>query len=284
MYNKNLNVIEVIINNDKNHRKSAKKYEKSAKKCKKTPKYCKNILICVSKNGNILSSRRCKHNKIENHIKYGRKMSAVSRGNEKIMCKILDRLENKKSEELIQEFGLDKQIPVNLNELLDSYGIALCSTDFSELKDFPNITNEVNKRGQILGAVATKNDELRILYRKSDSIHRQKFTIAHELAHCCLNTDLLRQNGHIEYRKDIEYPDDRNEYNANIFAGELLIPTEALKKIYEKVPCPVLSELATAFDVSTNVMRERLKYLGFQYKERTEIKTYFNNTFIFSGD
>lgn len=236
------------------------------------------------KNGKILTRRDNSYNcyfyekesrKQKNRCLYKVYVKA-SRGKKKRMCKPLNLLNGETSERLIQLYGLDEKIPVNLDKLLDAYGIIVSPTDFNELRDFPEIAEKEKENGEILGAVAIQNDDLRILYRKSDSRHRQKFTIAHELAHCCLNGDLLAKNGHIEYRKDIfGSSGDNKEKLANTFAGELLIPETALNKIYSQVDKPDISALANVFDVSKNVMRERLKNLGLSFNEDVDFNTYF---------
>lgn len=39
--------------------------------------------------------------------------------------------------------------------------------------------------------------KLGIFYKSDDTMDRQRFTIAHEIAHCCLDTDSLKQR-HLE--------------------------------------------------------------------------------------
>ena len=108
-----------------------------------------------------------------------------------------------------------------------------------------------------------------IFYRASDSINRRRFTMAHEIAHCCLHTDTLTDK-HIELRSSKTQNDPR-EYNANVFAGELLIPESSLKMIYEQLLVPSLSGLSVIFQVSTNVMAKRLDYLKMPYMKDEEI-------------
>ncbi len=235
----------------------------------------------MANNGKILTRKNnsfcvCKRREFNNRCKYKVCVKA-SRGKKKKMCAPLNALRGETSERLIQKYGLDEKIPVNLDKLLDAYNIVVTPTDFKELRDFPEIAKEEKERGEILGAVAIQDDDLRILYRNSDSRHRQKFTIAHELAHCCLNADSLAENGHIEYRKDISGSSgDIKEENANTFAGELLIPKTALDKIYAKVDNPDITTLSNVFDVSKNVMRERLKKLGLSFTENVDFHTYLN--------
>ncbi len=55
------------------------------------------------------------------------------------------------------------------------------------------------------------------------------------------------------------------ERNANIFAGELLIPYSSLMSIYNQLLKPSLSVLAQIFQVSTSVMKARLNYLELRF-------------------
>ena len=84
-------------------------------------------------------------------------------------------------------------------------------------------------------------------------IHRQRFSIAHELGHKLMNHDI----GY--YRPDITidnpptsttHPDTEAafEKEANAFAGELLIPLEMLKKEFQKTQ--EIAELSKVFWVS----------------------------------
>ena len=56
-----------------------------------------------------------------------------------------------------------------------------------------------------------------------------------------------------------------HEIEANIFAGELLIPKPLLLKKYKEFIIPSLKALSIIFGVSTNVMAARLDYLGLDY-------------------
>lgn len=178
----------------------------------------------------------------------------------------LSRLDGQTADYLVTYFNLGETVPVDLSEMLKQYNIALRVTDFKSFEEFPDIAENIPQKGKVLGAVKTINDRVNIFYRKGDTPHRQRFTIAHEFAHCCLNAKEIAVNGHIDFRLDIEEATE-DEYAANVFAGELLIPKNVLDSIYNKVPEPNINTLAYAFDVSVNVMEERLKYLGYKYKK-----------------
>lgn len=193
-------------------------------------------------------------------------INVVKKRGSKRMPTPLEQLRNKTSENLIKRFDLDSTIPVDLNKIINHYGIILQPSDFKDLEMFPEIDKMIDEKGEILGAVVVQNDKLGIFYRDSDSVHRQQFTVAHELAHCCLNTDELMIDGHIEYRTDL-ISEDEKEKKANIFAGELLIPLSLLTMIYDRFNKPNLKILCKLFNVSQNVMRERLIHLNWDYVE-----------------
>ena len=66
----------------------------------------------------------------------------------------------------------------------------------------------------------------------------------------------MRENGTVK---------DTKETEADIFAGELLIPEQSLVKVYDEFYVPSLKSLAKIFMVSTNVMAARLDYLSMPY-------------------
>lgn len=174
------------------------------------------------------------------------------------MCKILEKIRNKTASELLQEYEIDMKPPIDIATLLSKIGISTIAHDFTEIEESDN-----REPGSILGAALSNENSLAIFYKKTDSFHRKKFTIAHELAHCCLHSENL-QISHFELRTQNSNLDAR-ELDANIFAGELLIPQNVLMPIYNEFILPSLSALAKQFDVSTNVMAARLDYLKLQY-------------------
>ena len=173
------------------------------------------------------------------------------------MCLPINKIHGKTASEILQEFGGNK-FPLDLKELLTNIGISALPMDFT------NLEKKLNK-GHILGLVLTDKNNAVIYYSKNDSLNRQRFTIAHELGHICehLRPD-TKDYPYIDWRIE-EEANDLKEINANIFAGELLIPLKELKKVYLSLKLPNSRDLAVAFGVSTNVMEERLNYLGVSY-------------------
>ena len=161
------------------------------------------------------------------------------------------------SAEQLLELSGQCDIPIDIEKLLSKLGVKYDSMDFSFLeKANPDLINE---KGKILGAVTLINNDVCIYYSNDSSKNRKRFTLAHELAHCCLDAPSL-QDGHIEFRFD-ERSDDYREIAANIFAGKLLIPTQKLIEVYNNMIAPLSNVLAKEFSVSIAVMEGRLKEL-----------------------
>lgn len=189
--------------------------------------------------------------------KYRRKNKALVLGSDR-MCTVLKKIRNKSAIELLEEYGLDKTAPIDIEQLLRAIGISAIGKDFSELE------KRLDKpKGSILGMLLSSGNNAAIFYRKDDSYNRRRFTIAHELAHAINHSD---NEPHIEYRMaEKEMEEDPVEKNANIVAGEILIPLPLLKKEYLKLDIPSSTVLANIFKVSQNVMEARLKYLKIFY-------------------
>jgi Zn-dependent peptidase ImmA (M78 family) len=130
--------------------------------------------------------------------------------------------------------------PILINELLtEIYGFKIVYLDIDS-----NISALVDLDDHYIGI------------NKNHHIHRQRFTLAHELGHFCLN--------HKE-RKFTEYVvtpgKERSilETEANEFSAELLIPLTLLKKLSRESN---VSELCSYFQVS----KEALFYQMMKHK------------------
>ena len=170
------------------------------------------------------------------------------------MCKILRKLQGKTAIELLREYKIEMKAPIPISTF---------ETDFSQIEQKAGLV-----QGSILGTAISSGDKLGIFYRGKDTYNRQRFTIAHELAHCCLHSDNLEIT-HVELR--MQNAEDNREIEANIFAGELLVPNEILLNEYKKFIIPSLTVLSDIFNVSVNVMEARLNYLGLSYMKDANI-------------
>lgn len=202
------------------------------------------------------------------------------------MNKILERLQGQSANKLLKYAHCEDKIPVDIVGLAENIGFKLNDIDFTELEQDDAFKQMVQERGHILGAVFVDDDIIQILYQdhftdkpssgriyteqetKNNLSKRQRFTIAHEIAHCCLHMQ-PDDDIHVEYRMDLDNYVTDKEHDANVFAGELLIPELLLNRLYEVYDTikhtPAVETLSEMFAVSKSVMKARLDYLGKPY-------------------
>jgi len=113
------------------------------------------------------------------------------------------------------------------------------------------------------GMIIKDGDTISIYYSINESIERQRFTIAHELGHYASghlvgNTTMFRDSTK-SYSRD-NY--DIQEYEANNYAAELLMPKYKVDFIIEQEGISDIREMAQIFKVSPTAMMIRLKNLG----------------------
>lgn len=104
---------------------------------------------------------------------------------------------------------------------------------------------------------AIKYGDRKIYVNKSEPVQRQRFTLAHEIAHAVLhaNEDL------IDYRVNFDAPKDKKEIEANSFAANLLMPEAAFREVYQSRNGS-LPRIAKYFGVSEVAAKYRAEYLG----------------------
>ncbi len=175
------------------------------------------------------------------------------------MCKTLKKIQHKTPDELLKEYNITNTSPIDIEKLVASIGISVLPMNFSKLKKY------IGTKKDILGLVITREDDAFIFYKEGSSLNRKRFTIAHELAHCCKFEDYRKP--HIEYRTD-DTIDDKTEIEMDIFAGELLIPINILKREYINMQFPSSELLAKQFQVSIKVMEARLNHLNISYFDK----------------
>jgi Zn-dependent peptidase ImmA (M78 family) len=95
-----------------------------------------------------------------------------------------------------------------------------------------------------------------------DNPARQRFTIAHEIAHYVLHRDLIGDG----ITDDPLYRSSLGEWyerQANKMAADILMPPKLVRAMYRSGTVS-LAPLARAFEVSVDAMRIRLEELGFR--------------------
>lgn len=196
---------------------------------------------------------RVNYKMFESKEKYEIYWSKVVREDKKMN---VSELHLRTAKEILAICNQTDAVPVDIRSILETLEISAIPFDFTEVEES---LPEKYKGSKILGAMISKDENAAILYSAKDKkdSHRMRFTIAHELAHICRG-----EHRHIEFRIDGDLTED--EIAANTFAGELLIPENTLKSVIKELLAPTIANLADIFDVSVNVMNERIKHLDLQ--------------------
>jgi Zn-dependent peptidase ImmA (M78 family) len=157
----------------------------------------------------------------------------------------------KKAIEFRQENGLNNTEPILLKSILLSNNVL---TLFKPLS------------GSFSGMAIKSADKRFILVNSNHSIGKQHFTIAHELYHLFKQPDFKFRScvtGRFDKTADI------NEYHADLFAAELLLPEDGIYKqipdeelTKDKIQLPTLIKLEQYFSSSRAALLYRLKSLG----------------------
>jgi len=141
--------------------------------------------------------------------------------------------------------------PFNVSAIANDLGITVLETVMPQ----PDISGLIAKQ---------PNGGIYIYINQDENINRQRFTIAHELAHYYLHykDNLANKDGvldFVKYRNGIYSANEsEDEREANAFAAELLVPYSALEELW-LAGYTDAAELARRFAVSTEMMIYRLK-------------------------
>jgi Zn-dependent peptidase ImmA (M78 family) len=155
---------------------------------------------------------------------------------------------------LLRDLRIDHP-PVDLNRIAKHLGVRVQRTDLG---------------AECSGALVRTADGAVIGVHWAHHPNRQRFSLAHELGHFCLH-----QGGtYIDKDVTVRFRDEESgsgtnveERQANQFAAALLMPTPWVRRAFQASPFAfgddsALSQLAEAFQVSTQAMSIRLADLG----------------------
>lgn len=182
------------------------------------------------------------------------------------MCKKIKEVNELTPDEVLGKFW-DNDVPVNIKRILSKIGISFYHVDFSTLEQ----KLDVPKNDAILGLAFSKDDDLGILYSSRINQDAANYVLAHELAHCCLHMKPTSEF-HVELKisSDMyssprkEYPviarhkDAHKEWQADRFAADLLMPTQALIDFISKNPGQSVESIARHFHVSKEIARLKI--------------------------
>lgn len=134
--------------------------------------------------------------------------------------------------------------PIKASAILDQTGLKILQAKFKD----ENVSGYYNKQ------------EKKIYVSSSENIRRQIFTIAHELGHFYLHSDLGEETFYRQQALNLSGETNEREQEANLFAASLLMPKK-LVEIYWGYSHD-WEEMANIFIVSKTAMFFRLKNLG----------------------
>lgn len=141
-----------------------------------------------------------------------------------------------------------QSLPVKLSSLARELGLRVVASTLA-----PGISGEIRP---IDGCFV-------ISVNRHDSARRQRFTVAHEIAHFLLHRDQIGSGiaDDVLYRSSLS---DAREAEANRLAADILVPRHALNRELEARKHlsreDQISELAALFDVSEVAMKIRLGF------------------------
>lgn len=168
---------------------------------------------------------------------------------------INERIENI-TENILKELNINSPKEINLEKIAKHLDIDIKGEDM----DF-----------NVSGLFVMKNNKSYIRYNNSESVQRQRFTIAHEIGHFILHKEdkplFIDKMEQVLYRNfDSSTGEIKKEREANAFSASLLMPRFLLNQVISKTPLEtenVVGHLANEFNVSEQAMSFRLLNLGY---------------------
>jgi len=168
---------------------------------------------------------------------------------------MLDKQNIREAAEYLLNINEQTTPPINVSKIANGLGIEVLET--------PMLQDGMQ---DVSGFIAKKEDgKIYIYVNENEHINRQRFTIAHELAHYYLHfkDNLADKKGvldFVKYRNGATYDEKetKEEQEANAFAAELLVPCTALKELWDNGNTDI-TFLANHFVVSKDMMINRLK-------------------------
>ena len=147
------------------------------------------------------------------------------------------------AQDLLEEVGVIGVYPVPLGPIIKYLGYK--AVFFKRSPDTEDISGAVDHENEI------------IYINASESLGRNRFTLAHEIAHVRLHKGTSK----IDYRKSIETSFDASEIQANQFAADLLMDALEVVKVWGNLQRDI-NKMANYFGVSRDAMKIRCKALG----------------------
>lgn len=179
----------------------------------------------------------------------------------------ISTLKDKTATEVQELCGISRMMPISFDQLKKNYKIKIFGTDLSHMSsNFQEVKALMKKEGTILGMVKIKEEYANIYYNnnKEIDIPTQRFTIAHELAHCVYDSESLALQEEVDYVsvKENGMNSDFKEEKCDKFARDFLIPSDMLIKVCNIIPDVDLTVLSELFLVPESQMKIKLEEMN----------------------
>lgn len=149
------------------------------------------------------------------------------------------------AESLLAHLGLNNETAVDITYMAKKLGLNVYSASFED--------------NAISGYIKIEDGKQNIYVNNTHSIQRQRFTVAHEIAHFILHRHLLEQNrGTPMFRGG---DSSIAEQEANRLAVAILMPQTKVREMYQNQK-KTIQEMAELFWVSYGAMANRISSLG----------------------
>lgn len=193
---------------------------------------------------------------------------------QKSELKDVKELQEMSVSDIFLKCSISKSMPISFDRIGKTYRVNIMGTDFTLISQMEKVREHIQDKRKILGMVNIENGCANIYYNNNSEINipLQRFTIAHELAHCIFHYDMLSEKGKVEFLdEDFESdtPNDERmmrEYVCNKFARDFLIPTDLLKKVYSMTNNVRAKDFAELFLVPEKEMKIKLEEIGLSYR------------------
>jgi len=152
------------------------------------------------------------------------------------------------------EASFKKDRKLDLVKLLDHLGIDVYLVDKS---------NDFNAQ------IVSEDGKFLILVNENHPKTRQRFSLAHELAHYVLHADYLERSGVMNRlnKTEMTFEDIQKEREADELAAEILMPTYIVADLIgekkKAVNKSVVEEVSQTLDVSPVALIQRLRSLNY---------------------
>lgn len=161
------------------------------------------------------------------------------------------------AKELIKSLGI-KTCPVPIVQILNDLGFSVFKSD---IKD-KNISGFIAINPDFKNKFGT--DKI-IAIESTDTIGRQRFTLAHEFAHYLFDFDEENNTDYFD-TYNIEKSDTENEKIPSRFAAEFLMPDFLFEQKYREFENYTnyerINKLVDAFNVTLKAVNKRIEELG----------------------